>query len=80
MELPASITSVLPLALPTWHSPNPVCHLLLRMGRGPRQASSSFMSWVLQVASKLFSPVLKASEVPSMGTGVLSHGKCISRE
>lgn len=55
-----------PLALPTWYSANPVWHLLLSLGRGPRQASSSFISWVLSAASKLWSPVLKASEVPSM--------------
>lgn len=53
MELPAYIASVFPIGTAHLALTQSGLNLLLRVGRGPRQASSSFMSWVLPATSKL---------------------------
>lgn len=55
-----------PLALPAWHSPNLVWHLLLRVGRGPRQAYQFFHELGAACNQQTVKPCSKASEVPSM--------------
>lgn len=55
-----------PLALPAWHSPNPVWHLLLRMGRGTQAGFQFFHELGAACNQQTVKPHSKASEVPNI--------------